>query len=82
MPHNSEINDDLRPEYDFTQIPIVASGQRRQKQTETVKPIPKVATSEQEKEFSALELAGDLVGCVDAPEDLATNKDYFEGFGQ
>ena len=31
---------------------------------------------------SALEAAGTLVGCLSAPEDLSTNKDYLEGFGQ
>ena len=29
---------------------------------------------------SALEAAGTLVGCLSAPEDLSTNKDYLEGF--
>ncbi|WP_152550967.1 MULTISPECIES: hypothetical protein [unclassified Picosynechococcus] len=80
MPQNSEINDDLRPEYDFTQMPIVARGQRRQKQTETVDLVQKLENLE--KEVSALELAGDIVGCVEAPEDLATNKDYFADFGK
>ncbi|WP_099241077.1 hypothetical protein [Synechococcus sp. BDU 130192] len=80
MPQNSEINDDLRPEYDFTQIPIVARGQRRQKQTETVDLVQKLENLE--KEVSAFELAGDIVGCVEAPEDLATNKDYFADFGK
>ncbi len=32
--------------------------------------------------INALELAGDLVGCLEAPEDLSTNKDYFKGFGE
>lgn len=31
---------------------------------------------------NALELAGDLVGCVEASEDLSTNKAYFNGFGE
>ena len=34
------------------------------------------------KEQNALELAGDLVGCIDAPADLSTNKDYLKGFGK
>ncbi|OKH10764.1 hypothetical protein [[Limnothrix rosea] IAM M-220] len=38
--------------------------------------------SSQNEEISALELAGDIVGCVEGPEDLATNKDYFQGFGE
>ncbi|PSF37608.1 hypothetical protein C7H19_08605 [Aphanothece hegewaldii CCALA 016] len=33
-------------------------------------------------EKSALELAEDIVGCVDAPSDLSTNKDYLKGFGE
>jgi hypothetical protein len=32
--------------------------------------------------LSALELAGDLVGCVEGPGDLSTNPRYMEGFGQ
>jgi hypothetical protein len=31
---------------------------------------------------SALELAGDLVGCVEGPGDLSTNPKYMEGFGR
>jgi hypothetical protein len=31
---------------------------------------------------SALELAGDLVGCARGPRDLSTNPKYIEGFGQ
>ena len=35
-----------------------------------------------ERPVSALDLAGDLVGCCDGPADLATNPQYMEGFGQ
>jgi hypothetical protein len=31
---------------------------------------------------SFLEAAGDLIGCVDGPGDLATNPKYMEGFGK
>jgi hypothetical protein len=31
---------------------------------------------------SALELAGDLVGCVEGPGDLSTKPKYMEEFGQ
>ena len=31
---------------------------------------------------SALDLAGDLVGCVKGPGDLSTNPKYMEGFGK
>ena len=31
---------------------------------------------------SALEMAGDLVGCVEGPGDLSTNPKYMEGFGR
>ena len=31
---------------------------------------------------SWLELAGDLIGSVEGPPDLSTNKKYMEGFGQ
>lgn len=34
------------------------------------------------RQLSALELAGDLVGCADGPGDLATNPKYMEGFGE
>ncbi len=33
-------------------------------------------------EQNALQLAGDLVGCIDAPADLSTNKDYLKGLGK
>ncbi len=32
--------------------------------------------------LSALEFAGDLVGCVEGPGDLSTNPKYMEGFGE
>ena len=35
-----------------------------------------------QRPMSALELAGDLVGCADGPSDLATNPKYMEGFGE
>ncbi len=31
---------------------------------------------------SILDLARDLVGCCEGPEDLSTNKKYMEGFGR
>lgn len=30
---------------------------------------------------SALDLAGNLVGCFDGPEDLSTNRTYLEDYG-
>lgn len=35
-----------------------------------------------EQTESCLALAGDLVGCVDGPEDLSYNKSRLQGFGQ
>jgi predicted transcriptional regulator len=35
-----------------------------------------------ERTLSALELAGDLVGCVEGPGDLSTNPKYVEEFGK
>jgi predicted DNA-binding protein len=35
-----------------------------------------------ERPVSALELAGDLVGCGRGPGDLSTNPKYMEGFGE
>ncbi len=32
--------------------------------------------------LSALDLAGDLVGCVKGPGDLSTNPKYMEGYGE
>jgi hypothetical protein len=32
--------------------------------------------------LSALDLAGDLVGCAEGPGDLSTNPKYMEGFGE
>jgi hypothetical protein len=32
--------------------------------------------------LSALDLAGDLVGCAEGPGDLSTNPKYLEGFGR
>lgn len=31
---------------------------------------------------SALELAGDLVGCIEGPGDLSTNPRYLDGLGE
>jgi metal-responsive CopG/Arc/MetJ family transcriptional regulator len=35
-----------------------------------------------ERPMSALELAGDIVGCGKGPGDLSTNPKYMEGFGE
>jgi predicted DNA-binding protein len=35
-----------------------------------------------ERPMSALELAGDLVGCCEGPADLSTNPQYMEGYGE
>jgi Arc/MetJ-type ribon-helix-helix transcriptional regulator len=35
-----------------------------------------------ERPTSALELAGDLVGCGEGPTDLSTNPRYMEGYGE
>lgn len=32
--------------------------------------------------LNALELAGELVGSLEAPEDLSINKKYFQDFGE
>lgn len=31
---------------------------------------------------SFLDLAGDLVGCLEGPGDLSHNKEYFKGYGR
>ncbi len=33
-------------------------------------------------EVSCLDLAGDLIGCVEGPGDLSTNPRYMSGFGR
>jgi Arc/MetJ-type ribon-helix-helix transcriptional regulator len=35
-----------------------------------------------QRPISALELAGDLVGCAPGPADLSTNPEYMEGYGK
>jgi predicted transcriptional regulator len=35
-----------------------------------------------ERPMSALELAGDLVGCAEGPGDLSANPEHMEGFGE
>ena len=32
--------------------------------------------------ISFLDLAGDLIGCVEGPADLSINKKYMEGYGK
>jgi hypothetical protein len=44
MNQTSEMDDDLRPEYDFTQLPVVARGQGRRRSDLTVQLDPDVAT--------------------------------------
>jgi predicted transcriptional regulator len=39
-------------------------------------------TADAKAPMSALELAGDLVGCCEGPGDLSTNPKYMEGFGE
>ncbi len=43
MSQTSEMDDDLRPEYDFTQLPVVARGQGRKRSHPTVQLDPDVA---------------------------------------
>jgi hypothetical protein len=38
--------------------------------------------SNQQPGISALESAGELIGCVEGPEDLSTNPEYLKGFGE
>jgi hypothetical protein len=44
MSQISEMDDDLRAEYDFTQLPVVARGQGRKRNSLTVQLDPDVAT--------------------------------------
>jgi hypothetical protein len=38
--------------------------------------------SPRKRPVSVLDLAGDLVGCVEGPGDLSTNPKYMEGYGR
>ncbi len=40
------------------------------------------AAAKNGKRVSCLDLAGDLVGCLDGPPDLATNPKHMRGFGR
>jgi hypothetical protein len=44
MSQTFEMDDDLRPEYDFTQLPVVARGQGRKRSTQIIQLDPDVAT--------------------------------------
>ncbi|MBW4514971.1 MAG: hypothetical protein KME11_07075 [Timaviella obliquedivisa GSE-PSE-MK23-08B] len=44
MSQTFEMDDDLRPEYDFTQLSVVACGQGRKKSALTIQLDPDVAT--------------------------------------
>jgi hypothetical protein len=44
MNQTYDLDDDLRPEYDFTKLPVIARGQGRKKTTLTVEIDPDVAT--------------------------------------
>jgi len=62
-----------------------AAKQRKQSKSEVVR-----AALEQflngeptgQQPVSALELAGDLAGCAEGPEDLSTNPQYLDGYGK
>lgn len=45
-------------------------------------PANQIDKIENDTGLSALDLAGDLVGCLEAPSDLSTNKEYLRGFGE
>jgi metal-responsive CopG/Arc/MetJ family transcriptional regulator len=58
-----------------------AAKQRGQSKSEIVRSALEQFLSG-ERPMSALELAGDLVGCCKGPGDLSTNPRYMEGFGE
>jgi metal-responsive CopG/Arc/MetJ family transcriptional regulator len=41
-----------------------------------------VGDDDDERGHSFLELASDLAGCIEGPEDLSSNKAYLKGYGQ
>jgi predicted DNA-binding protein len=44
--------------------------------------IEHLAAESAERTGSCLALASDLIGCVEGPADLASNKQHLQGFGQ
>jgi hypothetical protein len=63
-----------------------AAKQRKQSGSSVVRSAPEqfldsAPRSRLGRTLSALQLAGDLVGCAAGPGDLSTNPKYFEGFG-
>ena len=56
MSPTSEMDDDLRPEYDFTQLSVVARGQGRKQSTLTVQLDPDVATTDSPSTEAALKI--------------------------
>jgi hypothetical protein len=55
--------------------------ERGQSKSEVVRTALEQFLNGSPKPLSALELAGDLVGCAAGPGDLSTNPKYMEGFG-
>jgi len=48
----------------------------------TLKPDARVSGGRGKRRPTVLELAGDLLGSVEGPDDLSTNPKYMEGFGE
>lgn len=62
-----------------------AAKQRGQTKSDVVREALETAlngSGDVRRRRSALELAGDLVGCIEGPGDLSTNPKYLDGFGK
>jgi Arc/MetJ-type ribon-helix-helix transcriptional regulator len=64
-----------------------AAKQRKQSKSDVVRAaleqfLNGEQASESARPISALELAGEWVGCAEGPGDLSTNTKYMEGFGE
>lgn len=65
-----------------------AARQKKQSKSDLVRTALEQFLSRRERrpkskrELSALELAGDLVGCIAGPGDLSTSKRHMEGYGE
>ena len=80
----SRADQDVRNAYDLHAKLTRAAKDRKAPKSEIIRDALEsyFANGKKNPRLSCLDLAGDLVGSVDGPVDLATNPKYMEGFGQ
>ncbi len=59
-----------------------AAKKQGQSKSEIVRLALEQYLDSEHRPVSAFDLAGDLVGCLEGPGDLATNPKYMEGYGE